>query len=255
MMHSTKNVLGRSAGAAGPRERMAEKLRESAAPADPGSRGGRGVAAREFPQVAVGGGPAAPARHRTGWGRYLRGNPPELRERPRDSGGDDRNIFDSSLPPRGRGGWRRAGVTLLAVARAASLAVRMGGERLVVRGPRLAQAVAERVLVHKRAVVEAIKSERPTWPADSSGWDDDARHRFLERLGVADDLGLPTDPGTPARDIALREARRASAGILPDIPRSREPDLIDRALEAFADLGGLTCMRVERPTPRKGLSS
>lgn len=82
----------------------------------------------------------------------------------------------------------------------------------------------------------------------------EAEYVLNERLGTADDLGLPTHPGAIARDIALREARRASAGILPDITRSREPDLIDHALGAFADLGGLTCMRVERPTPRKGLS-
>ncbi len=66
------------------------------------------------------------------------------------------------------------------------------------------------------------------------------RFAHRERLAIAEDLGLDTSAGSEAETIALREARRAAAGVPPSLTASREPDLIDHALAAFECLGGLT---------------
>jgi len=78
------------------------------------------------------------------------------------------------------------GLTLLSDAAAAGLTVWADGDRLVIRGPRAAEAVARRLLEHKPEVVAALEAEpeRPTiravvrsteapplgadgWPADT----------------------------------------------------------------------------------------
>ncbi len=50
-------------------------------------------------------------------------------------------------------------VSLLQEAEAAGLAVRVEGDRLVVRGPKSAGAIAERLLDHKAEVIEALSAE------------------------------------------------------------------------------------------------
>jgi hypothetical protein len=51
------------------------------------------------------------------------------------------------------------GVTLVAVARGAGLAVRAADDRLVIQGPRRLGGVAQLLLAHKAAVLSALVSE------------------------------------------------------------------------------------------------
>lgn len=55
-------------------------------------------------------------------------------------------------------------LTLLTEAQAAGLTVLADGERLVVRGPRSAEAVARMLLAHKHAVLTALAAEREEFP-------------------------------------------------------------------------------------------
>lgn len=48
------------------------------------------------------------------------------------------------------------GLMLLKEARAAGLAVRIDGDKLVIRGPRTAEAIAKRLLENKTVVMEAL---------------------------------------------------------------------------------------------------
>ena len=54
-------------------------------------------------------------------------------------------------------------VTLLQEAEAAGLTVRVEGDRLVVRGPKSASAIAERLLDHKAEVLKVLSAE---WDAE-----------------------------------------------------------------------------------------
>ena len=56
------------------------------------------------------------------------------------------------------------GVALIAEAHAAGLTIRLDGDRLVVRGPRSAEATAQRLLARKAAVVSALRGEAATPP-------------------------------------------------------------------------------------------
>jgi hypothetical protein len=57
------------------------------------------------------------------------------------------------------------GMTLLQEARAAGLAVNVEGDKLVIRGPRRAEAVAMRLLKYKPDVLAALRGEQAsTWP-------------------------------------------------------------------------------------------
>ncbi len=71
----------------------------------------------------------------------------------------------------------------------------------------------------------------------------EALYVLNERLGVGIDLNQGAEESV---EIAMREARRALAGVPPDLRRSREPDLIDHALKVFEEFGGLVCTKVER---------
>ena len=55
-------------------------------------------------------------------------------------------------------------MTLLQEAEAAGLAVHVDGDRLVVRGPRSAEAIAERLLDRKAEFIEALSAE---WDAET----------------------------------------------------------------------------------------
>jgi hypothetical protein len=130
------------------------------------------------------------------------------------------------------------GLTLIRAARALGFSLRADGERLVIRGPKSAGAVAQAIMDRKAEIMAMLAA------AASEGvrldWAQDAQDQFLERLGVGDELGMDTSPGAPAWEVAAREARRVEAGLPARFARSREPDLIDEALEAFGPLGGLT---------------
>lgn len=57
------------------------------------------------------------------------------------------------------------GVALIREAEAAGLAVHLDGDRLVVRGPRSAEAAAQRLIANKPAVVAALSGGGPVAPA------------------------------------------------------------------------------------------
>ncbi len=66
------------------------------------------------------------------------------------------------------------GLALLRTAAAAGLTVHLDGERLVIRGPRSADAIARQLISHKPAVVAAIRATavagcRHTLHADAAG--------------------------------------------------------------------------------------
>src|SRR5690606_8960074 len=75
------------------------------------------------------------------------------------------------------------------------------------------------------------------WPEEAARWPEAAREVFLERLAIADGLAMDASPGSPAWEVALREARRVAAGV--PASGSRRGDPIDAALAAFAPAGGL----------------
>lgn len=57
------------------------------------------------------------------------------------------------------------GMRLLVEARAAGLAVHVEGDKLVIRGPRRAEALALRLLEHKAVIMAALRGEQAsTWP-------------------------------------------------------------------------------------------
>jgi hypothetical protein len=58
------------------------------------------------------------------------------------------------------------GINLLHEARAAGLEVRADGDRLVVRGPRSAEAMALQLLAHKREVLQALSLPPPQREGD-----------------------------------------------------------------------------------------
>lgn len=71
------------------------------------------------------------------------------------------------------------------------------------------------------------------------GWGSAAVEHYLDRLGVADDLDMDTSPGSSAEAIARREAARLAAGVPCLVPGSRGGDMVDAAIDAFGNLGGL----------------
>lgn len=64
------------------------------------------------------------------------------------------------------------GMSLLREARAAGLLVMVHGDQLVVRGPRRAEAVAQRLLDHKAEIVAALVNDLP--PDWHFKWDERA---------------------------------------------------------------------------------
>lgn len=76
--------------------------------------------------------------------------------------------------------------------------------RLRYRPAGLPPALAASLRVHKPSVLELLVGGH----APTSGTD--AEYVFSERLVVADDLRMPTHPGSPAWLIAVGESLRAS---------------------------------------------
>jgi hypothetical protein len=56
------------------------------------------------------------------------------------------------------------GLTLLAQAQEAGLKVKVDGDRLVIRGPKLAEPLVRELLAHKQAVLEALSVDPTTAP-------------------------------------------------------------------------------------------
>lgn len=140
------------------------------------------------------------------------------------------------------------GLSLIRASRAVGLSVAIDGDRLVIKGPKSAGAVAEALIGNKAIVMSALTEALARGvPLD---WPDDARDHFLERLGVADDLGLTPVPGSDAWAIAVAEANRIAANVPVPEGGLNELRLIDHALSAFAPLGGLT---LDRLTTRESL--
>lgn len=88
----------------------------------------------------------------------------------------------------------------------------------------------------------------PHTDPEVESWTADAIFVYRERLAIAAELAMDTAPGSEAELIARREARRAHAGLPPEPPISRDGDLIDQTLEAFAPTP-LTFVRYEPPQP------
>lgn len=130
-------------------------------------------------------------------------------------------------------------LTLIFCARALGLSVVTDGDRLVVRGPKRAAAVAAALLDRKPEVLAALaEADRGGRPLD---WPEPARRRFTDRVIAAD--GTVAAPGSEEWDCGVREARRVAAGFPPASSRPG-PTIVDRALEAFASVGGLTLQRI-----------
>lgn len=129
------------------------------------------------------------------------------------------------------------GLSRLRAARAVGLSVATDGDRVVIKGPMSAGAVAQALLADKPAVMSALEdaAEREL-PLD---WPEDARDHFLQRLGAADDPRLVSGPGSEAWEIAVAEANRIAAKVPVPEGGLTELRLIDHALSAFAPLGGL----------------
>ncbi len=123
------------------------------------------------------------------------------------------------------------GLTLILAGCALGLRAHADNGHLVIRGPKRARAFVNIMMAHKAEILAAL-ADRVT----AKTWPEAAREVFLERLGIADDLELDTSPGSPAWDVAVREAQRAAAGIPPGLT-GRSSGLIDAALAAFASVG------------------
>lgn len=85
--------------------------------------------------------------------------------------------------------------------------------------------------------------EIPPVPLEVAVLGFDAVEHFLDRLGRADELEMDTTPGSPAWEVALREARRVGAGLPPHHDRERGPDALDIAMELFTPPDGRMTVR------------
>lgn len=128
------------------------------------------------------------------------------------------------------------GLSLLLRAVGAGLGVEEDDGKMVVTGPVQSEALARELLAFKDAVLGAVRSGIGLVFAS---WNEDARHHYIERLGVALDLEMDFSPCSGAEQTARREAARVAAGVPASCPAPREGDLIDAALSVFAGIGGL----------------
>jgi hypothetical protein len=98
----------------------------------------------------------------------------------------------------------------------------------------------EQLRRHRHEVLDWVGGVRATTsvPTKIKVLGPDAVEQFLDRLGRADDLGLDTSPGSLTWQIALREARRVAAGLPPEHHRTRDPDVLDAAIDLFTPAGG-----------------
>ena len=98
------------------------------------------------------------------------------------------------------------GLTLLREAYAAGLSVQADGDRLRIRGPREAEAIAQRLIAHKAAVLAALTVQPPGRGFGVEDLDMDWRVEWEERAAIMEnDGGLPRER---AEARALREIVR-----------------------------------------------
>jgi len=96
------------------------------------------------------------------------------------------------------------GLSLLAEARAAGLTVRVAGDKLVIRGPRRATSVAEKLLAHKADVMQSlagnvgsIDNASEKEPSDGGDWSD-----------ARDEWGFPLAAGERAVEWPIGRLER-----------------------------------------------
>lgn len=84
----------------------------------------------------------------------------------------------------------------------AGVEVAARGDRLRHRPATLAPDLRARLRMHKLAVLTLLVDGYDPDPAAEP----EAAHTLAERMGIADDLGMPTHPGSPAWLIAVGES-------------------------------------------------
>jgi len=91
----------------------------------------------------------------------------------------------------------------------AGVEVAAHGDRLRHRPATLAPDLSARLRMHKAAILAMLADGY----APDAGDDPEAGYVLGERLGIADDLGMPTHPGAPAWLIAVGESMEYSCTI------------------------------------------
>jgi hypothetical protein len=112
----------------------------------------------------------------------------------------------------------------------AGLNLTVEGDVLVVTGPGRVEPLAQALLDRKVEVIAAMALDVVN---EFRGWSADAREHYLERLGVADDLGLGISVGSLAEQTAAREARRVAAGLPQSWTDTRGPSVIHAVIRTF----------------------
>lgn len=108
-------------------------------------------------------------------------------------------------------------MNLLAEAEAAGLLLLQDGDRLIVRGPRSAEALVRRILDRKAEVIAVLSNiDQPTgrvveipvnWRAEVQAWDEGRRLDFEERAAIMEHDGkLPRDVAELRAFLILRNA-------------------------------------------------
>lgn len=106
--------------------------------------------------------------------------------------------------------------------------------RLRYRPADLPPSLSLTIDVHRAAMLELLRDGFT--PSDP-----DAEYTLGERLGVADDLGMPTHPGSAAWLVAVGESMGGAALARPPspVPRAGLDSLVERTRAAFAGLGAV----------------
>jgi hypothetical protein len=150
------------------------------------------------------------------------------------------------------------GITLILEAEAAGLSVQVDGDRLVIRGPRSADAIARRLLAEKPAVVAALRSQtsppgaiptvcRPTAMVDAPEPAPDPFAGWVLRPDAAGRMGWE------APDLSEVDRWWVECA-WEDLPTFPEPCPVCGSLELWWDLlGGVHCQRCERPVLERSL--
>jgi hypothetical protein len=115
---------------------------------------------------------------------------------------------------------RTTGCDLLAEARAAGLTARAEGDRLVVRGPRSAEALMRRLLAHKPDVLAALAPPAPATPPAADAWDDARAAQVVAAVHARIDRALQV--GGEADTDARRKNALIDKKLAEDFRRERD---------------------------------
>ena len=127
-------------------------------------------------------------------------------------------------------------LTLLEHARAAGLVVRADGDRIVVRGPSTAAALAQQLLARKHEILPLLVEAAPDAPADL--YLDPLDRRVVEAIRTGDTFVLrPIDAAESSPDIPAGWTRASWIDRLRYMATACEPYVPERAAElrAWAD--------------------